>query len=65
MNELKPCPFCRAKVMAEPSAQRSGIIFFLCDNCGAVISFRGIEGYGQSVAGDAWNRRITDEENGN
>ena len=40
MEELKTCPFCGHKLMISDFA---GITNFLCNGCGAVISFRGAE----------------------
>ncbi len=62
-EELKPCLFCGGAVKIKPMPQ--GFLLFLCDPCGACVSFapKGVIGSNnpaeltpaQAIA--AWNRR--------
>lgn len=52
MNELPTCPFCGKPLQIDTFR---GITNFLCDGCGAVISFRGAEQ--RTAAIKAVNRR--------
>ena len=51
-NGLKECPFCGGQVRIAAS---HGITYFLCEDCGALVSFRGKEE--PDAAKEAWNQR--------
>ena len=54
-EQEQSCPFCGSrKVTIE---EKDGICFYLCDDCGAVISFRGSEE--KEDAARCWNRRAS------
>lgn len=55
--ELKPCPFCGAKVGYYQGFMLTGIH---CAKCGAMVSFVGKEK--KDKAWQAWNRRATDND---
>lgn len=55
--ELKPCPFCGAKVGYYQGFMLTGIH---CAKCGAVVSFVGSEK--KDKAAQAWNRRATNDD---
>ena len=50
--KLEPCPFCGGDFKLDMSR---GITYFLCEKCGAVVSFRGAEELVKAL--DALNRR--------
>ena len=52
-SNLKKCPFCGGEVYMKKSL---GITNFLCDLCGAVVSFRGSEGMAEAKS--MWNTRM-------
>ena len=56
-TELKPCPFCGAKVGYYQGFMLTGIH---CATCGAVVSFVGKEK--KDKAAQAWNRRATNDD---
>ena len=51
-TELKPCPFCGAKVGYYQGYMFAGVH---CPKCGALVSFIGKEA--TEKVGKAWNRR--------
>ncbi|MBQ6503706.1 MAG: Lar family restriction alleviation protein [Flexilinea sp.] len=54
-EQEQSCPFCGSrKVTIE---EKDGICFYLCDDCGAVISFQGSEE--KEDAARCWNRRAS------
>ena len=53
-KQLQPCPFCGAEVK-KTTAPLSGIQMFMCDQCGATVSFYGSED--DLKATKAWNKR--------
>lgn len=52
-KDLKPCPFCCGPVKVRRLRGAEDINAFLCNTCGAIVSFAG----GTSLAERAWNRR--------
>ena len=52
--ELKPCPFCRGKIIKFTGTYRKTQMF-VCNQCGADVCFYGAE-Y-EPKASKAWNRR--------
>jgi len=51
MKELKNCPFCNGEVNRHYNLDYE-IMLYLCDDCGACVSFRRDEDTDK-----AWNRR--------
>lgn len=51
-KEMMECPFCGGQVRIAAS---HGITYFLCEDCGALVSFRGKEE--PDAAKAAWNQR--------
>jgi len=56
---IKPCPFCGAEVK-KIKGQLMPLIMFLCNNCGATVSFQRAER--DPFASLKWNRRPADNE---
>ena len=57
-KELKPCPFCRSK-MLKP-CYFGGLALIKCKNCGAIVSFDGKKSMSQTT--NAWNRRANNDK---
>ena len=49
------CPFCGSRKVT--IKENDGICFYLCDGCGAVVSFRGNEKKEETAR--CWNRRTS------
>jgi Lar family restriction alleviation protein len=56
---LKPCPFCGGKAYAYERNEALEIGNVICSNCGV-----NMEGDDETDAVRLWNRRATDQKNG-